>query len=80
VQNEIEYVVDINPHRHGRFIPGTGQQIVAPSFLKDYQPDQVIAMNPVYLREIEEELARCDCHAQPIGINQLHPALEVTLS
>jgi hypothetical protein len=52
----IEYVVDISPHRQGRFMPGTGQAIVAPSFLADYRPDLVIAMNPVYLKEIRRDL------------------------
>jgi hypothetical protein len=78
VRDEIEYVVDINPHRHGRFIPGTGQRIVSPSFLKHYQPDRVVAMNPIYLREIEEELERYDCRPQLLSINQLHPAIAAT--
>ena len=30
VGDAIEYVVDINPHRHGYYLPTTGQQIVAP--------------------------------------------------
>ncbi|MGB5010628.1 MAG: hypothetical protein WBO88_10160, partial [Candidatus Dechloromonas phosphoritropha] len=53
-----EYVVDINPHRHGYYLPTTGQQIVAPEFLREYQPDVVIIMNAVYRDEIGWELAR----------------------
>jgi SAM-dependent methyltransferase len=53
---QVEYVVDINPHKHGKFMPGTGQEIVAPEFLTGYRPDVVIAMNPVYRAEIEAEL------------------------
>src|SRR6201987_1687781 len=30
VHDEIEHVVDINPYRAGKFLPGTGQRIVAP--------------------------------------------------
>jgi len=52
----IEYVVDINTYRQGKFMPGTGQEIVAPSFLADYRPDLVIAMNPIYLAEIRRDL------------------------
>jgi hypothetical protein len=37
-------------------MPGTGQEIVAPSFLADYRPDLVIAMNPIYLAEIRRDL------------------------
>jgi SAM-dependent methyltransferase len=55
-QNTIECVVDINPHRHGRFIPGVGQEIRSPQFLKDYQPDEVIVMNAIYCPEIQQML------------------------
>ncbi len=58
VGDAIEYVVDINPHRHGYYLPTTGQQIVAPEFLREYQPDVVIIMNAVYRDEIGWELAR----------------------
>lgn len=52
----IEYVVDINPHMEGNYIPGIGKQYKQPSFLKDYQPDAVIIMNGVYQKEITESL------------------------
>lgn len=52
----IEYAVDINPNKHGRFLAGTGQEIVPPAFLTDYRPDLVIAMNPVYQSEIQASL------------------------
>ncbi|MBT9314441.1 class I SAM-dependent methyltransferase [Leptothoe spongobia] len=52
----IQYVVDINPHRQGKFIPGVGKEIMAPEFLTDYQPDHVIVMNPIYLSEIQHSL------------------------
>ena len=61
VHDEVEYVVDINPYRVGKFLPGTGQRIVAPAFLRECRPDNVVIMNPVYLREIEQELARQRC-------------------
>lgn len=49
---QIEYVVDINPAKHGLYIPGTGQQIVSPQFLAEYGPDTVIGTNPAYQDEI----------------------------
>jgi SAM-dependent methyltransferase len=61
VHDEIEHVVDINPYRVGKFLPGTGQKIVAPAFLREYRPDNVVIMNPVYVREVEQELARQRC-------------------
>ncbi len=52
----IEYVVDINPFRKGFYMSGTGQQIVAPDFLKAYRPDVVVIMNPIYRKEISNTL------------------------
>jgi len=49
---QIKFVVDINPHKHKKYVPGTGQKIVPPEFLIDYQPDVIIVMNPVYSDEI----------------------------
>lgn len=54
----IEYVVDVNPNKHGYYMAKTGQQIVAPAFLREYQPEMVIIMNPVYREEIVAELQR----------------------
>jgi SAM-dependent methyltransferase len=56
IREEIEYTVDINPHKHGTYMAGTGQQIVGPDFLKEYRPDLVIIMNPVYRDEIQRDL------------------------
>lgn len=52
----VEQVVDINPHRQGHYMPGTGQRIVAPAELAQLQPATVIIMNPVYRAEIAHEL------------------------
>ena len=64
IRDEIEYVIDVNPHKHGTYMAGTGQQIVAPAFLKEYQPDVVIVMNPVYCNEIQQDLDRMGITAQ----------------
>ena len=58
LNDAIEYVVDINPYRQGKFMAGTGQQIVGPEFLRAYKPDVAIAMNPVYKPEIQQDLHR----------------------
>jgi hypothetical protein len=52
IQYQIEYVVDVNPHKHGKYVAGTGQMIVAPEHLIKYRPDIIIVMNPIYLEEI----------------------------
>ena len=52
--SHIEYAVDINPKKQGKYVAGTAQQIVAPSFLQNYQPDVIIVMNPIYKQEIQQ--------------------------
>jgi SAM-dependent methyltransferase len=64
----VEYVVDISPYRHGKFMPGTGQEIVAPSFLAQYRPHLVIAMNPIYLAEIQRDLDLHRCAAELVAV------------
>jgi len=54
----IDYVVDINPFRQHAFMAGTGQQIVAPGFLKEYRPDIVVVMNAIYREEIQDNLTQ----------------------
>ncbi len=51
---QIEYIVDINPRKSGQFVPGTGQKVVRPEFLREYQPQAVIIMNPIYQAEIRK--------------------------
>lgn len=58
VGDAIEYVVDINPFRQNKFMPGTGQPIVPPDFLAKYRPDYVILMNPIYRNEVQKDLDR----------------------
>jgi SAM-dependent methyltransferase len=52
IYDSIEYVVDINPRKQGKFIAGTGQQIVSPLFLREYKPDVILVMNSIYENEI----------------------------
>ena len=54
--NSIEYVVDVNPRKHGKYVPGTGQRIVAPDSLLEQRPGAVVVMNPQYVDEIHRAL------------------------
>ncbi len=56
IQNEVEYVIDINPNKHGMYLAGTGQKIVSYEFLRSYKPDIVVVMNPIYVDEIRKIL------------------------
>jgi SAM-dependent methyltransferase len=53
----IEHIVDINPARHGGFISGSGQQIVAPNALPSLRPDVIVITNGLYSQEIRESVA-----------------------
>lgn len=71
----IEYAVDINPFRKGNYMPGTGQEIVEPSFLSAYQPDVVIAMNSIYTKEIQSDLEHCGVKAIVLPIEAVEAAV-----
>ena len=58
IEDEIAYVVDINPYRHGKFMPGTGHEIAAPDRIRGERPDVVIIMNAIYRDEIGKDLER----------------------
>lgn len=56
VKEEVERIVDINPYRQGKFLPGTGHPIVSPEALTAAPPEVVVVMNPIYCEEIREKL------------------------
>jgi hypothetical protein len=64
----VEHVVDINPHRHGMYMPGSGRQIVPPERLGADPPDVVIAMNPIYRGEIAADLRRLGVAAELLAL------------
>ena len=66
--DRIEYGVDINPYKQGKFMPGTGQQIVSPQFLTQYQPGTIIVMNPIYCDEIQRDLDRLQVRAELLPV------------
>ena len=65
----IEQVVDINPNKQGKFLPGTGQEIVSASALKDLRPDLVIVMNPIYRGEVERSLMELGVTCELAGMS-----------
>ena len=68
IRDEIQYAVDINPHKHGAYLAGTGQEVVAPAFLRSYRPDLVIIMNPVYVDEITRDLAAMGLQPEIVAV------------
>ncbi len=48
----VSHVVDVNPRKTGRFIGGTGQEIVEPSAARELRPEAIVVMNPIYRAEV----------------------------
>ncbi|MDZ7372424.1 MAG: class I SAM-dependent methyltransferase [candidate division KSB1 bacterium] len=68
LDDEVQALVDINPFRQGRYLPGFGKKILAPEELREYRPDVVIAMNPLYRTEIAGELERLGLTAEVLAV------------
>lgn len=64
--NQVEYIVDVNPRKQGKFVAGTGQEIIVPDFLKEYQPQTIIIMNPIYYAEIQQMIKDFGINAEII--------------
>jgi len=56
ISNEMPNVIDINPRKQGKFVTGTGQQIMSPDILKKIKPYTLIITNSIYLQEIKRKL------------------------
>lgn len=57
VDGAVQRVVDVNPRKVGRFIPGTAHRIAAPSSLADASVSTVLITNSAYQAEISDALA-----------------------
>lgn len=64
----LEFVVDVNPHKWDLYVPGTGQKVVSPEFLKTYQPDVLLVANPNYCDEISRQLSILGIQASLLSI------------
>ena len=55
----VQYVIDINPHKQGRFIAGTGHAIVSPEALRELAGERVLIVitNENYAQEIRQQIA-----------------------
>lgn len=60
--------VDINPAKHGSFLPGTGTQVIGPPDLAGMAPELVVIMNPIYRDEIVADLAALGMDAEVLAL------------
>jgi hypothetical protein len=68
IGEEIEFLVDVNPFKQGMYLAGTGHKVLSPDTLRDYRPDVVIVMNPIYRDEIRRDLDRMGVSPQLITV------------
>lgn len=64
----IDFVVDVNPHKQGRYIAGTGQQVVSPEALRGVGATDVIVMNPMYLDEVTAAVLAMGLDLQVVSV------------
>ncbi len=68
LETSVASVVDINPNRHGKHIPGIALEIDPPARLAELRPKRVIVMNRIYRDEIAAELARLKVQASVLAL------------
>jgi SAM-dependent methyltransferase len=62
LEDDIEAVVDVNPHRQGRCLPITATPVRPPAYLTAVRPDLVVVMNAAYVAEIRAMLAEMNLY------------------
>lgn len=63
-QRRLAAVVDVNPRKWGRFLPGGGHRVDPPETLADLRPTAVVITNPAYREEIGGSLAALGVEAE----------------
>jgi hypothetical protein len=67
----VRAVVDVNPHKQGKYLIGTGHPVVGPEALRELRPAHVVVMNPVYLAEIGASLRQLGVAAHLHAANDI---------
>jgi SAM-dependent methyltransferase len=63
----IKYIVDVNPNKQGKFLPGTGHHIISPAEIsKKMAAPGIVILNPNYLMEIDDVLGKLQIHPRQL--------------
>lgn len=61
-------IVDVNPHKHGKFLAGSGYEIQGPDAMVHIRPEVVLIMNAIYTDEIRSELDKRGLHPELVPL------------
>jgi SAM-dependent methyltransferase len=64
--DRIRAMVDVNLHKQGRFVPGTGTPVLAPEALRGAALRTIVVMNPLYRDEIAHAAAALGLTAEVV--------------
>jgi hypothetical protein len=68
VDRQVAAAVDINPAKHGSYLPGSGVAVHNPEVLRDIDPALVIVMNPNYRDEIKAHVRRLGLESEVVAL------------
>jgi SAM-dependent methyltransferase len=60
ITDEVRNVIDVNPHKNGKYMAGSTHLIELPEALRRSRPELVVIMNPIYRDEIRQALNAMD--------------------
>lgn len=64
----IEAIVDVNPSKQGKFLPGSRHPIVSPERLTSIRPQTVLVLNPNYRDEIRRQLKTLELNSDVVDM------------
>jgi len=67
----VDFAVDLNPNKQGKFLVGTGHVVLAPEQLREYSSLLLVVMNPVYVSEVTRIVEGLGIDAQITSVNDL---------
>jgi SAM-dependent methyltransferase len=69
--DDVDYLVDRNPHAHGHLAPGSHVPVVAPEHLADHPVDHLVVFSYGYMDEIREHARELGCDAELVSVLDL---------
>ena len=71
IEDQVDYAIDINPNKQGKYLVGTSLEVSRPERLLQDSSALVVVMNPVYVNEVEAKVASLAARATVVSVNDL---------